>query len=351
MSLADAVAKWEGLRSGVVMVNLEDYTVKQMIDAYVEGHIRPARTEASADAAEAMLDTVAKNIGGLAVSAVGRTVAFDLLDARKETPTMAAKIRSLMAAATDYALDAGRIPEDTPNRWRDVMRGKLKSKGKIMGGKHVGRSRRSLNESEISVLLRWVENMHQLGEDATIMYLWTCARGAEILAMRPEYITQEADGWWWTIPKMLTKNADSPFAVDFRVPLVGRALDIVQRRMKSGWLFEHGESHYAQKTFSTYVYSWQPYAIKEFDGPTRLDRGLPFIPVANWTPHNLRRTSRTLLSSMGCPNEIGEAILGHLPEEIVGTYNVNTYDKERREWLTRLSARLDHLGSFPAAGS
>ena len=351
MSLADAMSKWEALRCADPEKQDSTYTVRQMIDAYVSGHLVPSRTEASATAATRILDTVARDIGGLAASAVGRSVAFDLLDSRKDTPTMATKIRSLMAAATDYALDAGRIPEETPNRWRDVMRGKLKSKGKIMGGEHVGQQRRALNASEVGDLIRWSENMHDLGVDATIMYLWTCARGSEILAMRPEYITQEADGWWWTVPKKLTKNAASPHAVDLRVPLVGRALEIAQSRMGGEWLFLNGRSHYEQKEYSTYIYSLQPYATKEAGGLTRLERGLECIPVANWTPHNLRRTSRTLLSVLGCRDEIGEAILGHLPKDIVGTYNVNTYDKERREWLTKLSLHLDQLGSFPGVGS
>ena len=214
-----------------------------------------------------------------------------------------------------------------------------------MGGEHVGQQRRALNAQEVGDLIRWSENMHPLGRDASIMYLWTCARGAEILAMRPEYITQESDGWWWTVPKRFTKNAKSPHAVDLRVPLVGRALEVVQRRMGGGWLFVNGDSHYPQKDFGTYIYSLQPYALKSKGGKTRLERGLDCIPVTHWTPHNLRRTSRTLLSSMKCPNEIGEALLGHLPENIIGTYNSYQYDTERREWLTKLSNHLDRLGS------
>ncbi len=53
--------------------------------------------------------------------------------------------------------------------------------------------------------------------------------------------------------------------------------------------------------------------------------------------------SRTLLSAIGCSNEVGEAILGHLPADIVATYNTHSYDKERREWLKRLDAHLEQL--------
>jgi integrase len=164
--------------------------------------------------------------------------------------------------------------------------------------------------------------------------------------MRPEHVTQEKDGYWWTVPKELTKNARFEHAVDLRVPLVGRALKIVKRRLeavgKSGLLFEdvRGEQ-YTQHDFSTYIYSLQPYSAKAV---RRQGEGL-VLPVTGWTPHNLRRSSRTLLASMGCPQEIGEAILGHLPTKIVGTYNAYTYDKERRLWLGKLSKQLESLAT------
>ena len=187
--------------------------------------------------------------------------------------------------------------------------------------------------------------MHGLARDTTVMYLGTCARGVEILAMRPEHITEEADGWWWTVPKSQTKNADVEFAVDLRVPLIGRALAVVQRRMKavgtSGWLFEDvRKEQYTQHDFSTYIYNLQPYAPKV---KNRQSTGGLVLPVTHWTPHNLRRTGRTMLSSLGCLNEIGEAILGHLPSEIEATYNSHTYDKERRVWLGKLAKHLEKL--------
>lgn len=72
------------------------------------------------------------------------------------------------------------------------------------------------------------------------------------------------------------------------------------------------------------------------------------MPVTNWTPHNLRRTGRTLLAALGCPREIAEAVVGHMPPAMEATYNVHTYDAERVEWLQRLDA---HLASLASAGA
>ena len=323
------------------------YLVRQLVADYVGGPLTADRKAAGVLAAQRALERVLDeepDFAAMPADEVRRSHCFDILDNRKATPTAAAKLRSLFGAAWELAIDRGRVSDDTPNWWRQVMRGKLKSKGKRVGGEHQGQQRRVLPAGEIAALLAWLPNMHELGRDAAQLYLWTVARGVEILAMRPEHITREADGWWWTVPKAQTKNARFAHAVDHRVPLIGRALKVVQRRLKavgaSGWLFEdvRGEQ-YTQHDFSTYIYGLQPYSAK---AGRRQGEGL-VLPVTHWTPHDLRRTSRTLLSALGCPEEIAEAIIGHMPKEIVGTYNAYTYDKERRLWLGKLARRLDEL--------
>lgn len=309
------------------------YTVSALVDDYITGHL-PHRSEASAEAAKRallrLLDEDA-DLASLPAESVNRARAFAVIEARKEFPTAAAKLKSLMAAAWDYANDAGRI--EAVNWWRQVHRGRLKSKGKVVGGEHVGKTRRVLTLDEVRTLLAWAQdNMHETGRDVLTLYLWTCTRGSEIVSMRPEHITDERGQWWWTIPASLTKNAGNSHAVDLRVPLFGRALAVVKDRLTTqGPMFDG----YTQHFFSTYIYDLQPYSIKSQDRPHRST-----LPVTNWTPHDLRRTSRTLLAGLGCPNEIAEAILGHMPPNIVATYNRATYDAERVMWLGRLSELL-----------
>ena len=92
-----------------------------------------------------------------------------------------------------------------------------------------------------------------------------------------------------------------------------------------------------QKTIQTAVYYHQPYS------ETRPEAHRPRLTVAHWSPHDLRRTGRTALSALGCPDSIAEAILGHLPPGIQGVYNLYGYDKERRQWLGKLSAQWERL--------
>ncbi|WP_211163338.1 hypothetical protein [Aromatoleum diolicum] len=51
------------------------------------------------------------------------------------------------------------------------------------------------------------------------------------------------------------------------------------------------------------------------------------------------------MASLACPEAVSEAILGHMPPGIVGTYNRHTYDAERVEWLLRLSEHLEALAA------
>lgn len=365
MRASEAAAVWETLRAKrAAGIDPKEYqrqqrkpvapppaagapTVRDVVQDYITKHIEHERQEAGATAARRALEKLLEEEPEFAetlATGVTRSTCFNILEARKATPTAAQKLRSMLGAAWARALDAGRIDEDVPNWWPTLMKGKLKSKGKIVGGEHQGQQRRVLRDDEVGALVNWLPNMHELGRDVTAMYLWTNARGVEICGMRPEFITEEPDGWWWTVPKAMTKNARFPNAVDLRVPLFGRALEIVQRRIKavgkSGLLFEDARGEqYTQHDFSTYIYGLQPYSAKV---ARREGDGL-VLPVTNWTPHNLRRTSRTMLAALGCPKEIAEAILGHLPPAIEGTYNSHTYDAERRLWLTRLAKHLERL--------
>lgn len=117
---------------------------------------------------------------------------------------------------------------------------------------------------------------------------------------------------------------------------------MVKRRLQvtpAGYLFPSPSKrgHIDQKALGVAVYVHMPHC--EF----REEWVRPRLPVIGWAPHDLRRTGRTLLASLGCPTEVAEAILGHLQPGIVGTYNRHQYETERRAWLKQLSAKLEAL--------
>lgn len=352
MDLLKAAAAWEVLRArraaGVPVVErgkpvASVYTVRLLLDDYLVGHIAHHRKpKGQAEVARLLTQYVAA-LDNVAADQVTRSMAFELLEGLLATPVLAGQVRQEMAGAWDYALDAGRLPQDTPNWWRLVMRGRLKSKGKRIAGEHVGTAKRVLSDAEVGELVRWLPNFSQSLNDVLTLYLWTGCRGAELVQMEVGEVSTEVDGLWWTCPKRKTKNARHANAGDLRVPLVGRAADVVRRRvalaqqMGHSYLFPSAKEggrlpHLEQKAVQTAVWYHQPYGTS-----TRPEVQRPLLPVTRWAPHDLRRTARTALAALGCPDAVAEAVLGHMPPGIQGVYNRHGYDRERREWLTRLA--------------
>jgi len=317
------------------------YTVRRLCDDYLRHHVDRLRKAKGAAEVRRMFNTILDSLAEVPAKDLSRAQAFDLLESYQDIPVQAAKLRAELGAAWDLALDAGRIPESAPNWWRQLMRGRLRSTGKRIEGVSLGAVKRALSDDEAGQLIRWLPNFSRTVSDVLTLYLWTVARGAEIVAMESHEITQEKDGWWWTVPKVKTKSARNPNATDLRVPLVGRALEVVRRRIENhqGYLFPSAglSGHLEQKAVQTSVHWHQPYC------KTRLEQARPRLPVTHWSPHDLRRTGRTMLASLDCPNDVAEALLGHMQEGIRGVYNRYAYDKQRRFWLNRLSAHLEQL--------
>ena len=73
----------------------------------------------------------------------------------------------------------------------------------------------------------------------------------------------------------------------------------------------------------------------------RLRENGQMLDIPHWTPHDLRRTVRTGLSRLQCPNEVAEAVLGHTRGGVEGTYNLYKYDAECKAWLQKWADYLD----------
>lgn len=323
------------------------YSVADLVRDYLSGHIDVNRKPKGRAEVRRLLVAETAPIAARPAALLLRSEAYDLIRGLLERPVLASQVRQELGAAWDYGLDSGRLPENTPNWWRQIMRGKMpRSKGKKIEGKHVGAGKRVLADAELGQLINWLPNFSKTIADALTLYLWTGTRGAEIVAMEKAEITEEPTGWWWTIPKEKTKNAKRENASDLRVPLVGRARDVVQRRLLQAepYLFPGSADparHIEQKVVQGGVYHHQPYSKTK-------DRGSiarPRLTVTHWSPHDLRRTVRTQLAAMKCPAEVAESVLGHMLPGVVGVYNRHTYDAERLDWLTRLDAQLEQLAA------
>lgn len=74
--------------------------------------------------------------------------------------------------------------------------------------------------------------------------------------------------------------------------------------------------------------------------PDTLNAALNDLPheLDAFTVHDLRRTARTLLASLGVSSEVAERCLNHKLRGVEGTYNRHDYFEERRQALTLLAS-------------
>lgn len=356
LSMAMAAARWQELKSQRdsggdpardkkakrVAVIANTYTVADLVADYVAGHLAVNREAKGAKAVAARLVIAIAPIASNPAVSVTRRIAFDLIASLADTPVAARSVRNELGAAWNLALDAGKLTEDAPNWWRQILSGKLRSKGAVRDGQHKGTAKRVLSDAELVTLLTVdLTRFSQQVQDFLIIQLWTCTRGAEIVQMHRSQITQESDGWWWTVPKAMTKGRNRAQAADLRVPIVGRALAIVQR-LGGEWLFPSvsraGVTGPQTQTYmQSKVYYMQPYAKVK---PEHIRERLT---VTHWSPHDLRRTGRTALARLGCPTDVAESILGHVRPGVQGVYDLHSYDSERRAWLQRWADHLESL--------
>jgi integrase len=343
-----ALDKRQERRETATTARVDRYTVRQAIREYLEAYEGSVTRKTFAEVRR-QLEVDAAPILDRPAASITRADAFGLIDGMRDRPVQGMKLRRLLGAVWDRALDAGRLAPEVPNWWRMILRGGLPSKGRPVRGQRI-QAKRVLSESELRVLIPWLPNFSRDVADVLTLYLWTCCRGAEIVGMRRDELADEGGVLWWTIPKERLKARASEATHDLRVPMVGRAEDVVRRRLDAipgRHLFpspDPGRDHIRQNAIGLAVWMVRP-TTRSHERWVR-----PRLALDDWTPHDLRRTGRTLLAALGCPSEIAEAILGHAQPGIVGVYNLHRYDAERLHWLRRLSSHLEMLSArAPAA--
>ena len=70
--------------------------------------------------------------------------------------------------------------------------------------------------------------------------------------------------------------------------------------------------------------------------------------ITGWTLHDLRRTSRSLMSRAGVRPDISERVLGHAIAGVEGVYDRHRYDEEKADALVRLADLIETIVDTPA---
>ena len=62
-----------------------------------------------------------------------------------------------------------------------------------------------------------------------------------------------------------------------------------------------------------------------------------------WTVHDVRRTVRTRLSSLGVPAVVAERVIGHELPDLLAAYDVHAYEVETRAALKKWAGELRRI--------
>ncbi len=208
----DAAAEKKKKSQTTAKVEPGAYTVRKLCGDYLAS-IERTRSDSSRLSVTRLFKRLLDPIAGHEPHTVTRAEAYGLIDGIADKPALAIKLKSELAQAWDYGIDAGKVNPETVNWWRQVMRGKLRSTGHIRGGERMT-TKRVLAAGEVRDVLAWLPNTTDLLRDVLTLYLWTGARGGELVQMEGKEVKTENGVLWWTCPKSKTKNRNRASATD-----------------------------------------------------------------------------------------------------------------------------------------
>lgn len=305
------------------------YTVGKMLDDYLENHVVPLRKEKGAAEVTRFLNSAdLKLIRKRPAVEVTRNEAYNVITKirNRGVTVLAGQIKTEIKAAYEHAMNAG-IIDMAGNPFAFDMKGLTAKKRE-----------RVLKNHELVALLPWMRREYsETVADALFITLYCGVRSGDVCQIEASEVEEGDDGMVWTIPASKSKNK-----VMFRVMVPPQAAEIIRKRLAKhpkGWLFpaRNPLKPIEQKVLGVEVWSHSPTC------PNKVHSDKSKCPVAEWTPHDLRRTCRTVLSQLGCPMEVGEIILNHVTGGVRGHYDHYKFDKEKREWLNKWAEYVDAL--------
>lgn len=216
----------------------------------------------------------------------------------------------------------------------------------------LNRGERVLSEAEIKTLWGNLDTCHASADikNAIKLILITAQRPGEVIGMH----TNEIDDRWWTIPAERSKNkkAHRVYLTDTALDLIG-ALEVLDPKTKEmkpkGFIFPCTNLKKVQPmgrlSISQVVGRNLAVPVLVNGKPVFDKDGKPVtenkLGVADFTPHDLRRTAATIMSQIGFMDEIIDAVLNHTKQGIIRTYNLNRYDKEKQQALEAWERKLN----------
>ena len=312
----DPVAEQEAerkARAGAASVNA-------ILDGFLDRHVR--KNLRSAAEVERIFDKyVRPRIGGRALCALRRADVTEMLDAIEDENGPVMADRTLAHVRKAFNWHASRDDTFVP----PIVRGMARTKPTERARK------RALDDQEIRDLWKALDTADVPSCYPAFMrcLMLTAQRRSEVANMS----WPEIHGDIWVIPaergdEQGHKTGDR--TGEKVVPLTGAVLDLLGKPRKRGFVFTTKSSREPFSGFSK--------AKDALDAEiAKLRKAAKRSPMSHWVVHDLRRTSRSLMSRTGVPTDIAERVIGHVIPGVRGVYDRYDYLAEKRDALERLS--------------
>lgn len=235
------------------------------------------------------------------------------------SPVMANRVLMLTKEVFDYAIRRHWIDQNPASAFRR----------RDAGGEEKARSR-ALKDVEITTLLKAMDDAgptFRVYALAIRLLLITAVRRAELVeAPWREFDLEQGT---WTIPKERQKTGERAGAKDFTIPLTSAAVEWLKELKLLG-----GKTDY--------VFPARRRGTRLTLGPNTVNWAMAQVEhgLEAFTLHDLRRTARTQLASLGVQPHIAERCLNHKLPGINDTYDTYDYLNERRAALELWESKL-----------
>ena len=319
--VADAKEKMtEGVDPGRVWTEdkkqeRESDTVEELAEEYLEKWARPRKKSAKEDERILRVDVLPR-IGKRKAKSITRRDVIKLLDGivDRGAPIAANRTLAVIRKMFNFALSRD-IVDATPC-------------AAITAPSKENKKDRVLNEAEIKAFWDGLEKCKMSeGSKLTLkLQLVTAARKGEVLTA--EWSEFDLNEKVWNLPAEKSKNN-----LAHRVPLSPQALEIIkqikEQSGKSRWLFPTPISKDSHVTLQSTNHA--------------LKRNIKILNIVPFTPHDLRRTAASQMTSMGIPRLVVSKILNHAESGVTAIYDRHSYDKEKRQALETWGRKVESI--------
>ncbi len=313
------------------------FTVEDLVELYLTQYIEDRKSpngriiagarkpKGQSETRRTLHGDVIPKLGEMPANAVTRKQVVDMVMSivQRGANVQAGNVLRELSAAYEFAIGLGYFSDKFANPALLAKASLRQAKVKLTHQ----RGKRVLSDTELATLLLWLPASDYTTTQKNVLRftLWTGCRTGEVCNAAWRDIDLE---------RQTFHIRESKTEVERYVQLPRQAVEFLTTlRLTTGdYLFPSQKTRLPIQQKQLTEQAWRMRQGKN-----------KMVDIPAWTPHDLRRTARTGLSRLQCPNEVAEAVLGHSRRGIEGTYDLHRYEAECKQWLQMWADHLDSL--------